>query len=482
MRRESTRGRSEPVAHAVDGGPSPPHTADVAGDLDYEVALLALADSAAANLAAGRSDPRDPAALAASIAAERGVAPDAVSLALFTRIAMSPQLLQLPTERAIELQLGTLASLAGLNRVSLWAFELVMVARRFSFGRGAGGAAERAMAETLLDLGAAASSLAEGGLVAATVLREDVPAAAVVARPASRRRTRVEPFISVACGALGLVLERETLLERGTGTAATLVAAHERRLTRLAFDLHDGPLQEIAVMAADLHAARSRAEEVLPPPGREQVIGCFDGLSERLSELDGGLREVARSLETAGVIHEPLADVLRREVDAFKRQTEIRARLRVTGDLDDLTDSQKIALLRVVQEALGNVREHSEASSVSVTLRGSASSTRLEIVDDGRGFDVERELVESARRGRLGLVGASERVRLLGGTFAIRSRPADKTRLVVLLPRYALLSGRARVRTRRTSGSRRAPACRRRARPRCDSRRRASGRCWSGGT
>ncbi len=109
----------------------------------------------------------------------------------------------------------------------------------------------------------------------------------------------------------------------------------------------------------------------------------------------------------------------------------------MTGDLDDLTDSQKIVLWRVLQEALGNVREHSEASSVSVTLRGASSSTRLEIVDDGRGFDVEKELVESARRGRLGLVGASERVRLLGGTFAIRSRPADKTRVVVSLPRWA---------------------------------------------
>ena len=189
-------------------------------------------------------------------------------------------------------------------------------------------------------------------------------------------------------------------------------------------------------MAADLHAARSQAEEALPPPGREQVIGSFDSLLERLSELDGGLREVAHSLETHGVIHQPLADVLGREVAAFERKTRISVRLSVTGEVDDLSDSQKIALLRVMQDGLSNVHEHSEASSVSVTLHGSASSTRLEIVDDGRGFDVEKELVEAAQRGRLGLVGAAERIRLLGGTFAISSRPAEQTRLVVSLPRW----------------------------------------------
>ena len=433
-RRDGSHPRAKSDGPAAPEQPSEPLPGP-AGDLDYELALLAVADSAAGSLAAGRTDGGDPAGLAAAIAEERGVGPAAVSLALLARIALSPKLLQLPTERAVELQLGTLASLGGLTRVSLWSSVLGRLTCRFSLGRGAGGAVERAVVERRLGAGGPATP-AEARLVSAMVLRVDTPVAVVVGYPAGRPGAPIEPFLSVACSALGLVLEREALLQRGTDGKATLVAAHERRLTRLAFDLHDGPLQEIAVLAADLHVARSLADESLPSPGREQVVTCFDGLLERLAALDGGLREVARSLETAEVMREPLRDVVQHEVAMFEQTTSIAARLSVTGEVDELSNSQKIALLRVVQEALRNVHDHSGASSVSVTLDGDTSSTHLEVVDDGHGFDVEQELVAAARRGRLGLVGASERIRLLGGVFTVRSTPGGETRLVVSLPHW----------------------------------------------
>ena len=405
------------------------------------MALLALADAAAANLAAGRADPAGPAALVAPIAAESGVTPAAVALALLTRIAMSPQLLSLPAGRAVELQLGTLAALADLSRVSLWSFEHGAVACRFASGDDGDGGAEHALAERLLGLRTTGPDSGVG-LVAATALRAGAPAAVVVGHPAPTADVEIEPFLNVACLALGLVLEREALLEReaelerGALAEAALVEAHERRLTRLGLDLHDGPLQEIAVMAADLHFARTRVDEALPSPGREQMLGVLDGLLERLNELDGGLREVAHSLETAEVVRQPLGDALRREVDGFAAKSGIVVRLSVGDGLDELTDSQKIALLRIVQEGLANVREHSGASSASVRLGATNSHTRLEIVDDGCGFDVEEALAASLRRGRIGLLGASERIRLLGGRFAVLSSPGAGTRIVVSLPRW----------------------------------------------
>ena len=434
MRRDSgdlPAGRGRPSQHAE----------EPQGDLGTEVALLALADAAAASLAEGRSDLRGPADLVARIAEESGVAPAAVALALLTRIVMSPQLLQLPPDRAIALQLGTLASLAELRRVSLWSFGRGAVACRFSSGEDGDGADEHAVAEALLGLRSPLPSGARGDLVAATALRAGAPAAVVVGRPSPASTAEVEPFLEVACLALGLVLEREALLqretplERDTPADASLVEAYERRLTRLGLDLHDGPLQEIAVMAADLHTARSRAGEMLPSPGREQMIGVLDGLLERLNELDGGLREVARSLETAEVVRAPLADVLRTEIAMFERRSGVDATLRVRGEIDALTESQKIALLRIVQASLSNVHQHSGASSVSVNVAATESSTRLEITDDGRGFDVDEALAESTRRGRLGMLGASKRTRLLGGKFAVISSPSAGTRVVVSLPR-----------------------------------------------
>jgi signal transduction histidine kinase len=89
-----------------------------------------------------------------------------------------------------------------------------------------------------------------------------------------------------------------------------------------------------------------------------------------------------------------------------------------------------------VQEALSNIRDHSGAKRVSVSVSVRRSSVHAEIVDDGRGFVVERTLVRAARRGRLGLVGMSERVRLLGGRFDVDSRPGGPTAISVVLPRW----------------------------------------------
>jgi signal transduction histidine kinase len=102
--------------------------------------------------------------------------------------------------------------------------------------------------------------------------------------------------------------------------------------------------------------------------------------------------------------------------------------------------SQKIALIRVVQEALTNIREHANASAVRIwiTTRNGRIDARVE--DDGSGFHVARTLVECAKRGRFGLVGSSERVRLLGGTFDVRSRPGGPTTVSLSLPRWEPLA------------------------------------------
>jgi signal transduction histidine kinase len=89
-----------------------------------------------------------------------------------------------------------------------------------------------------------------------------------------------------------------------------------------------------------------------------------------------------------------------------------------------------------VQEGLANVREHSGATHVTVALGRVADGVRLVVADDGAGFDVPQTVVASARRGRLGLVGMSERVRLLGGAFSLSSAPGEGTEIRVSLPEW----------------------------------------------
>jgi len=89
-----------------------------------------------------------------------------------------------------------------------------------------------------------------------------------------------------------------------------------------------------------------------------------------------------------------------------------------------------------VQESLANVREHSGANEVQVKVHSGERGTEARIVDDGRGFEVAKTLIRAAKRGRLGLVGMGERVRLLGGSFDVESSPGGPTSISLMLPRW----------------------------------------------
>ena len=181
--------------------------------------------------------------------------------------------------------------------------------------------------------------------------------------------------------------------------------AADRRLARLAYDIHDGPLQELVLLADDLRLAADQIDGVVPEADRARVRGRFQDLEARLEALEESLREIAHGGRSASsVAHEPLEETVRAEVAALD-VSGIAADFHVDGDFDELTDSQKIALVRVVQEGLSNVRKHSGASSVSVSLRATPDGTELTIRDDGQGFDVEH-----ARPGTAG-IGRSRRAR-----------------------------------------------------------------------
>ena len=202
---------------------------------------------------------------------------------------------------------------------------------------------------------------------------------------------------------------------------------------RLGFDLHDGPIQDVLALAADVRLLQQQVHPFILDDYREQPHGRFDDLSSRLVELDRQLREIAHSLETKSVISRPLGEILHREVDSFAERTGIEAELEIRGDPDSLSSAQRITVFRAIQEALANVREHASATTVSVRVRARRSAIELQIVDDGMGFEVERALAKAAQRGRLGLVGIGERVRMVGGTFELESQPGGPTTLTFAL-------------------------------------------------
>jgi signal transduction histidine kinase len=347
-----------------------------------------------------------------------------------------PSLLELPPSVAIEAQLGILVAFAPVRNVSLWGYDRTgRLACLFSRGAGAQSRRARQLASATI---ASPDAPTVGGslLQAIPVRRWEMTCAVLVARPVAGRADQCRICLREAASMLGPVFERHALLERSASRERMLVESSERRLSRMAFDLHDGPIQEVAAVLSDLRLFRRQLGRTAGDEGRDLLVGRVDDLDARLVALDANLRELSHSIESSAAVRKPFRDVLESEAEAFRRATRIALELDLSGNFEGLTASQRIALLRIVQEALTNVREHSRAKHVTLQVRERQGHLQAKVEDDGQGFDLQRAKAEALHRGSLGLIGMMERARLLGGRCEVHSSPGGPTRISVVLPKW----------------------------------------------
>lgn len=387
-------------------------------------------------------DRRDVAYIIDGVAEQAHQHPAVFRLRLARAALGAPELLQLRQDVAIKGLLAMVSVLAPVEEVSLWqpepGGEAAVMAHA---GDPPSGWSGRLADEVLAEVHAGASELnpmkSDDLLAFPVVSATSRPRAVLVARAAPEEHAWSVPVLERAVSALGAVLERSFLLERSSARESSLSDACERRLVRIALDLHDGPLQNVAGISGDLKLLRHRLEQATAGTAdNRRLLGSVGDLEARLDAIDTELRDLSHTLESPAIAKRPLAEVLRGEANSFRRRCDITLALELCGDLKDLTTSQRIALVRIVQESLSNIREHSRAREVRVVVSGGRDKLVAEIIDDGCGFDVAATLLDAGRRGRLGLVGVSERARLLGGACDIRSRPGGPTTIAVELPRW----------------------------------------------
>jgi signal transduction histidine kinase len=209
--------------------------------------------------------------------------------------------------------------------------------------------------------------------------------------------------------------------------------ALERRLRRLAFDLHDGALQELAAVAAELRSVRRQVASLVAADVRARVEGRFDDVEARLAALEESLRRLVANVKGYHDPVEALDTKIAREVAALRDESMIEAELEITGSFHDLTDSRRIAIFQVVREALANVREHSGAAHVRVRVVEHGGRVEVSVEDDGSGFERDEALEEAAGRRRFGLTGMIERVRMLGSELELETSPGGGTRVGFVL-------------------------------------------------
>jgi two-component system sensor histidine kinase UhpB len=199
--------------------------------------------------------------------------------------------------------------------------------------------------------------------------------------------------------------------ERRRASSAALRAQEEER-TRVARDLHDEVNQALTGVLLRLEATRESA----PPQLADELAETRTLANQAMEEL----LSLARQLRPTALDDLGLKAAIAGQVEEIGRR-EVDTTFSAEGDFSDLDDDVQLVVYRVAQEALSNAVQHSEASSIAVTLRRRGSAVDLQVSDDGHGFSFA-----AAEQG-LGISGMHERALLVDGEVEIHSRPGEGT-------------------------------------------------------
>jgi two-component sensor histidine kinase len=203
---------------------------------------------------------------------------------------------------------------------------------------------------------------------------------------------------------------------------------------RLARELHDGVIQSLVGAEMQVEAWRRHQENKKPFLSSRSIPSTeeLEKLQQLLHNEVISLRELMQQMRAAEVNPEELLDVLAVRVDRFRRDTGIAARF--VSDLEEVSLSRDTCqeIVRIVQEALVNVRKHSEARHAVVRFERKNGQWKLSIDDDGRGFPFTgRRFLSDLDESYEGPEIVKERVRAIGGDLLIDSTPGRGSHLEI---------------------------------------------------
>ena len=227
--------------------------------------------------------------------------------------------------------------------------------------------------------------------------------------------------VAVVLGAMGafLVLSQRRTIALHRKYAQELLRAQESERAHVGRELHDDVVQHLAHLSHDLEAIESGATSADTRARLSAVHSEIDDVAQTIRKLSHGLHPSSLSFG--------LGAALDRLVESFGEEG-----LAVTPAVHQgptgLDKQAELALFRIAQESLRNVRRHSGVDSAELSLRRTDSQVVLEVRDRGKGFH------SSGTRGGIGLHSMRERMALVGGTATVQSQPGRGTTIRATVP------------------------------------------------
>jgi signal transduction histidine kinase len=199
--------------------------------------------------------------------------------------------------------------------------------------------------------------------------------------------------------------------------------AQEAERKRVARELHDETAQDLVVVLRHLDDFGTNNAKLQIKDIRNEVKRILEGVRHLCQELRPSI------LDDLGLI--PAVKWLASDLS---KNFGISAEVQTVGNPRPLVPETELVMFRITQEALANVRKHSQATKVNVRIEFEENKVIVSIRDNGKGFISTSDIDDLARKGKLGLVGIQERVQLLRGDLKINSQQGRGTELLVEVP------------------------------------------------
>lgn len=209
-----------------------------------------------------------------------------------------------------------------------------------------------------------------------------------------------------------------------------ILEAQENERKRISRDIHDGPAQHIAniIMKADIC---ERMIQYDVKEGLNELADLKNAVKVALKEV----RSIIYDLRPMSLDDLGLNKTIEEHVKSFSREVHIDTNIRLGTVQTDVESIIQIAVYRIIQEILNNIKKHSEANFVELKLDYGTKYLRLVITDNGVGFNVDETLNRVKTRGEsYGLLGILDRVNQLQGEIKIKSSNRLGTEYIVKLP------------------------------------------------
>ncbi len=243
------------------------------------------------------------------------------------------------------------------------------------------------------------------------------------------QRTEHVDLLLIFCNQATIALQNANLYQSLREERDKIIDKEEQARHKLARDLHDGPTQDVAAIAMRLNFARLLMDRD-PTRARAELARLEDLAHHTVKEI----RSMLFTLRPIILETEGLVAALNQYADNLRENDKLPVQVDAEHYEDCLDTEAQGVVFAILEEAVNNAKKHAQASQIWVQLAVQGDMFVAQVVDNGRGFDIEAVERDYGSRGSLGMINLKERAELVGGSLNIESTMGQGTRITLIVP------------------------------------------------